>query len=111
MLFGCPTPLPFPPSRRHHWATGSGTRRRRGRSSSRVRGTRMADYATKQVLHGVLSAIVWNSPPHRASVAVEPELLQERSRVRQQDAVLVMKGDRKSTRLNSSHVRISYAVF
>src|SRR2546430_6971921 len=31
--------------------------------------------------------------------------------VRQQDAGLVGDGDRKSTRLNSSHSQISYAVF
>src|SRR5204862_2022809 len=53
-------------------------------------------------------------PGHRQQLPVTPHGLRTRLNARmierQFDAVVVVK-DRKSTRLNSSHVEISYAVF
>src|SRR5436309_8079457 len=47
----------------------------------------------------------------RALIAEEEEQPVLRDRAAERGAVLIAKEDRKSTRLNSSHVKISYAVF
>src|SRR5699024_11260762 len=52
------------------------------------------------------------APEFVQQVRFGPRLLTDRDVVpRQQPVVAVLVGDRKSTRLNSSHVSISYAVF
>src|SRR3989442_10849754 len=57
-------------------------------------------------LHGVQSSSTCVRTRHVAGAAMFPGPGNARSRHRAQ-----MRSDRKSTRLNSSHVRISYAVF
>src|SRR5690606_41185921 len=51
----------------------------------------------------------WPSTRGRARLTVATSSLANRGR--SVDRMAVMGGDRKSTRLNSSHVKISYAVF
>src|SRR2546430_14856249 len=48
--------------------------------------------------------------PERAPIALQP-ILQTSEIVKRHTPVVVRFGDRKSTRLNSSHSQISYAVF
>src|SRR5256885_7730077 len=49
----------------------------------------------------------WNEPLQRMAL----EFIHERSETRPQEEWSELKRDRKSTRLNSSHLVISYAVF
>src|SRR5690606_39535045 len=57
-----------------------------------------------RAVDGVLTARVHLAVPPRDSLA--PEAAPERP-----SAAVLVRQDRKSTRLNSSHVKISYAVF
>src|SRR5690606_39865847 len=62
---------------------------------------------------------VGERPPHRVQLLdarvvpadLEVDLEEPGPRVDRPDHVFLHAGDRKSTRLNSSHVKISYAVF
>src|SRR5690606_42157719 len=58
-------------------------------------------------------APVWPSFPPRRALPSSPRLRRARPRHRRLRLQLLPSGppDRKSTRLNSSHVKISYAVF
>src|SRR6266496_4164201 len=85
-----------PPYRR-----GVASRRPQGR---RGRGRDRGTHRRGPRLHRVRLPFAHRSPGLRV---VELDRLQERGRDRQ----AVTPGDRKSTRLNSSHVEISYAVF
>src|SRR5688572_31516806 len=55
-------------------------------------------------------AVTWGAPPLREAICRK---LGEFNRIeaRPDDNIVVTCGDRKSTRLNSSHSQISYAVF
>src|SRR5690625_6541189 len=50
-------------------------------------------------------------PAARSVPAAVADLGRRADRIGRGDAILVRQADRKSTRLNSSHVAISYAVF
>src|SRR5215510_4888049 len=54
---------------------------------------------------------LFRSPPPRRPAAREGPHLERRAAARRSRLRLRARGDRKSTRLNSSHVAISYAVF
>src|SRR2546421_11596040 len=48
---------------------------------------------------------------HRFDIAIEADLIEEVARLAGYEAIPEVDADRKSTRLNSSHDQISYAVF
>src|SRR5690606_39391078 len=60
---------------------------------------------------GVTTAAVETSFLHKAGVDEDAILNQVQDSDTQSFVKLLLKEDRKSTRLNSSHVKISYAVF
>src|SRR5690349_23834509 len=74
---------------------------RRGSARARGRASRVA---------GVRAPDVPAAPPG-ARVRAEPERARSVVQLRAGEPVDPARGDRKSTRLNSSHVEISYAVF
>src|SRR2546430_6126211 len=54
---------------------------------------------------------LFRSLPHRTHLAALPRQGDQRRRVHRRHLSLGQRPDRKSTRLNSSHSQISYAVF
>src|SRR3989442_2878704 len=69
---------------------------------------RHIDLSSRAELRAALEAALVKRAEHRASFAA---LFQSRSELGAAGQIDVPQGDRKSTRLNSSHVRTSYAVF
>src|SRR3989442_7440211 len=78
-------------------------------------GTALGDLHHRQPIRdraGLRSAILLGDvDAHHPQLGEPGELLRGKAAFPEQLAGLAELGDRKSTRLNSSHVRISYAVF
>src|SRR5690606_3718456 len=78
-----------------------------GGSDGKIGAIKMSSHAALRTGSGLVSCFLPSCGVDVLQVSL-PEVMVERSEGRD---VLKKEGDRKSTRLNSSHVKISYAVF
>src|SRR5690554_7551293 len=82
------------------------------RSCRKFTAQAVEDYKVESLLKAALWAPTSkNNRPWHFVVVDNPQLLGKLSECKPHGSAFLAEADRKSTRLNSSHVRISYAVF